>query len=75
MTLSVFSCLFRITFTGTVVPGLVPTTIFTSSSLEEIGRPLYSMMTSPGSMPALADAPPGATVATTAPARDLRPNS
>ena len=33
MTFSVFSCLLRRTLTGTVVPGLVATTIFTSSSL------------------------------------------
>ena len=33
VTFSVFSCLSRRTFTGTVVPGLVAMTIFTSSSL------------------------------------------
>ena len=39
---------------GTVVPGLVATTIATSASLSFTGRPLNSTMTSPGSMPALA---------------------
>ena len=39
-TFSVFFCLFRTTVTGTDVPGLVATTIFTSASLSGTGRPL-----------------------------------
>ena len=67
MTFSVFSCLLRITLIGTVVPGLVATTILTSSSLLFTGRPLNWTMTSPGSMPAFAAAPPAGTCATSAP--------
>src|SRR5438552_1558347 len=75
VTFSVLSCLFRITLSGTVVPGFVATTILTRSSLFCTGRPLYSTMTSPGSTPALDAAAPAGTCVTSAPMRDLRPNS
>ena len=71
VTFSVFSCLSRSTFTGTVVPGLVA-----DDHLHELvavlapGVPLNSMMTSPGSMPALRRGAFGRTDDTTAPLRD-----
>ena len=40
VTFSVLSCLFRRILTGTVVPGWVATTILTSSSRFDTGRPL-----------------------------------
>src|SRR5207244_6892387 len=60
---------------GPVVPGLVATTIFTSSSRFDTARPLYSTTTSPGSMPALPAALFGRTDETTAPVRVLSPSS
>ena len=42
-------------------PAWSPTTIFTQLVVLVTGRPLYSTITSPGSMPAFAAAPPGAT--------------
>ena len=65
----------RSTFTGTLVPGLVATTILTSSSLLPTGRPLYWTITSPGSTPAFSAAPPGVTSATIAPMRLVSPKS
>src|SRR2546428_136662 len=61
VTCIVFSCLLRRILIGTEVPGLVAITIFTSSSWVAMGRPLYSVMTSPGSMPAFAAGPPAGT--------------
>ncbi len=57
----------RITLTGTVAPGLVATTISTSARSLPTARPLNSVTTSPGSRPAFAAGPFGATVDTTAP--------
>ena len=73
MTLSDFAAPSRITLTGTVVPGLVATTISTSVRSFPTGRPLNSVTTSPGSRPAFAAGPFGATVDTTAPLRSFRP--
>ena len=75
MSETVFSCLSRRIFTGTVVPGLVATTVATSSSRFFTGLPLNSRMTSPGSMPAFAAGLPRETVPTSAPRRSFNPNS
>ena len=53
------------------MPGFVAMTVLTRSSDFATGWPLNSTMTSPGSMPALSAAPPGATVDTMAPAARL----
>ena len=52
----------RRTCTGTVVPGFVAVTIWTSALRPATGLPLNSMMTSPGSTPAFAAGPFGVTI-------------
>ena len=63
VTVSGLRWLLRNTTIGTLVPGLVLTTIATSESLSLTGLPLNSTTTSPGSMPALSAGPLGLTVA------------
>ena len=73
VTVSVFSCLLRSTLTGTGVPGLRG-----DHGLDEVvaisspACPLNSTITSPGSMPALAAAPPGGHRDTIAPRARLQ---
>jgi len=57
-----------------VVFGGDATTIETSESRSFTGLPLNWTITSPGSMPALADGPPATTDDTSAPCRFLRPS-
>ena len=67
VTFSVFRWLLRKIVTGTVVPGLVLTTIATSASLSLTGLPLNSTIDVAGLMPALAAGPFGLTVEISAP--------
>ena len=75
MTLSVLRWLLRKTTSGTLVPGLVLTTIATSESLSFTGLPSNSTTTSPGSMPALSAGPFGLTLVISAPLVFGRPNA